>query len=43
MNALIRLLTSSTTFWLDSLASAQLDKHSRSYASIWDINAFDSL
>ena len=40
--ALIRLLTSSTTFSVDTLTVVQPDKHLRSYVSISTIDAFDA-
>ena len=43
MNALILLLTSSTTFLVDFLTALQLDKHSHSYVSISVNSMLDAL
>ena len=43
MNALIRMLSSSTSFLVDSLTGHQLDKHSHWYVSISVINLLDAL
>ena len=42
-NALVRLLTSSTTFSVETLTVVQSDKHLRSYVSISTIDALDAL